>query len=228
MITVFVLHYENEQVTNQCVGSILRSIEADAVGKAQIVVIDNGSPTPYTTSYLEQFVKVLRLDRNMMLIDAFNEGLRKFRSEIYICANNDTTWNMWTLPILVGALSNRLVGIVAPGTNDQGAGILTVEGNDPSLMSTMVRHVDNCVWGWRHDMMEVVGLPDCDGHTHRANWASNQDYCYRAWQAGYTVVAVRSAYVIHAHHGGQDMVAWQAGRDWLIHKYGEKAGDVWA
>jgi hypothetical protein len=89
-------------------------------------------------------------------------------------------------------------------------------------------HVDNTVWGWRHDLIDAIGYPDCEGHTHRACWASNQDYCYRARRAGYRVLGVLGAYVRHAHHGGQDMVAYQAGRDWLAKKWGKVASEVWA
>jgi GT2 family glycosyltransferase len=220
--TVFVLHYENTATTDKCIDSILRSTGLAAL--PNIVVIDNGSPTPYY-----DVVRVRRLDENLHLIPAFNTVMQEYPSDIYICANNDTLWAPWTLSALLDVLENyEDVGIVAPGTNDRGAGILTVDRPDPALPAEITAHVDNCVWGWTQALVNAIGWPDSEGHTHRANWASNQDYCYRARTAGFDNIAVRGAYVEHAHDGGQDMAAWQAGHDWLALKYGAEADKVWA
>lgn len=213
---IFLLHWTHDAVTNNC----LKHLQPQGA----VIVIDNGSPALFAPA---SPVAVLRLPENYPIITAFNYAMRLYPSEDYICVTNDTEPAPDMVSKLLAALDDPEVGIVAPGTNDTGAGVLHVSepGDHPSVLAT---GVDNTTWAWRHDLIAKIGYPDCEGHTHRACWASNQDYCYRARKAGYKVLAVRGAYTKHAHMGGQDTVAWQAGRDWLVRKWGDEAAQVWA
>lgn len=213
-IHIFVMHYEDTVKTMWCVQSLLP--QAKLLG-AQIFVIDNGSSIPAFFAGAQ----TIRHPKNLFLIRAFNEVMQANPADMYLSMANDTVAATGMLTKLVGALRNREVGIVSPGTDDQGAGVLWVPqpGDWPSVETN---HVDNTCWAWRHDLVKAIGWPDCDGHKHRACWASNQDYCYRARRAGYKVLAVRGAFYHHAHHGGQDAQAAKAGRDWLVWKWGEQ------
>jgi GT2 family glycosyltransferase len=219
---IFVLHYQKDMVTAACLNSLIPQVKL--LSGAELFVIDNGSPR----RFVQVGPKIIRFEYNLFLIEAFNRAMQTHPADVYICVANDTIAHPGTIEKMVMALRNPEVGIVAAGTNDSGAGCLFVPG--PGRWSSVeATHVDNTFWGFRRDLTKQIGWPDCAEHHHRACWASNQDYCYRARQAGFKVMAVRSAYVEHAHIGGQDAVAEQAGRDWLIHKWGEeKAREVWA
>lgn len=230
-IGVFILHYEKQDVTDRCLDAVL----ADAAGvpNAHVFVIDNGSPTPYVrpnfTFASDVPLTLLRFEQNEYLIKAFNRAMGEYPCGIYVCMANDTKPRQGMLAKLAAALADPKVGVVAPGTNDRGAGILNVPypANDWETVET--RHVDNTCWAFRYDVAERVGFPSCEGHVHRACWASNQEFCYRVRQAGYKVLAVRAAYIWHAHDGGQDTEAFSAGREWLMRMYGAaKAAEIWA
>lgn len=220
-VNVFVLHWEHDDVTNTCVASWMPECQRHG---ARLIVIDNGSRKPYHTNLA---VEVVRHERNLFLIEAFNRVMQDNPAGVYVACTNDTKIGRGSLGILLEALGDRKIGVVAPGTNDQGAGVLTVTEATPANTRQYTGHVDNTCWAWRHDVVEAVGWPDCVGHTHRACWASNQDFCYRVRMAGYRVLAVRDAFLWHAHDGGMDTEAWQAGRRWLELKWGEKAAEVW-
>ena len=227
MIHCFVLHYEDRVKTSRCLVALLYDIALMQPG-VRVFAIDNGSPNPLPELFGSS-VHVIRHKENLPLIEAFNRAMEAAPANYYVCITNDTRPTPGMVKTLVTALKAQNVGIVAPGTNDQGAGILfTGDGPDKAMPIVETNHVDNTCWAWRHDLVKAIGWPDCEGHPHRANWASNRDYCYRARQAGYKVLAVRGAHIWHAHNGGQDAVADAAGREWLQGKWGDKFAEVWA
>lgn len=208
-IGVFVLHYADDAMTHACIDSWMD--EADELA-AQVYVIDNGSPTPFK----RDGVTVIRLESNQFLIDAFNAGMEQHPHGIYICVTNDTRKvnGVPFLQGLVAVLEDQRIGIAAPGTNDSGGG--TLHCHPLSKPDHATRHVDNVVWAWRRDLVEAVGFPSADGHTHRACWYSNKDFCQRARAAGYLVVAATgSSFIQHLNTGGRDFDAHSAGVAWL-------------
>ena len=220
-LRIFVLHYANDELTNECLRALVG--DAEAVNYGRVTVIDNGSPVPFAGIWDD----VIRFDENLHLIEAFNRAMQQNPADAYICMANDTKPAPGMVGKLLAALDDPSVGIVAPGTNDIGAGMLWVPyPSDWAPMDTS--NVDNTCWSFRQDLVDKIGWPDCEGHSHRANWAANQDFCFRARMEGYRVVGVRGAYIEHAHNGGSDIDAWKAGRDWLVMKWGEKAQEVWA
>jgi GT2 family glycosyltransferase len=221
-VHIFVLHYEKDEVTNACLEALL----GDALVPSEdtkLFVIDNGSPVPYDTEFLS--FSVIRFDENLPLIDAYNRAMQENPADAYICMANDTNPAVGMVGKLVAVLDDPHVGIVAPGTNDMGAGILWVSqpGDWSSIPTT---HVDNTCWGFRQDLVDKIGWPDAEGHPHRANWYANRLYCWKARMAGYLVLAVRSAYIGHAHHGGQDAVADEAGLDWISLRLGGRVHEA--
>ena len=220
-VNVFVLHYEDQAKTEECLTDMLGG---NGGADTHFFVIDNGSHKPFQGGKWLTEVRVVVYQQNLPLIEAFNRAMRDNPADVYVCMANDT--HMWpgTLRRMVRELDDPAVGIVAPGTNDSGVGLLWVgnkpQPNEPTLS---VPDVDNTCWAFTQRLVDAIGWPDCTGHTHRACWGSNRDYCFRARQAGFEVLAVRGAFIWHAHNGGQDMVADQAGREWLSRKYQGKA-----
>lgn len=226
---VLVLSYDigdgkGNRKTISCLKSLARSIEEGQVEKT--AVIDNGpvkAPEGVFEGILPERVSFQRVTppEPLSIIKAFNFaiGALSFPFDAVFCVTNDTISHPGVFAKLLSALSDPSVGIVAPGMNDRGAGVLFVPqpGNWLTLETS---HVDNTFWGFRRDLVEAIGLPDDEGNAHWGSWYSNRDYCLRARRAGYSVQAVRSAYVRHEHDGGLNIVAELAGAYWFEKKWG--------
>ena len=224
-VGVYILHYKDDEMTERCVEAFTNMLDG-STDHSMIYVIDNGSPTPYDPKWLH--VQVLRLDENIAVVEAWNAGMRTYPADVYFVANNDVFPEQGCIDKLLAALEDPTVGIVAPGTDDTGVGFMTVAYPN-TLPDVDMNHVDGALWGWRQDLINAIGYPDCEGHTHQMCWASNQDYCYRARLAGYRVVCVRQAFVHHEHKPSYDRnAAYTAGVKWLMQKWGDKAPQVWA
>lgn len=222
IVGVCILHYQDDEKTDACVDAFcFPTMFSDEF----IVVIDNGSDVPYKNDL--PWVRIVRLEKNIPVVEAWNAGMKAHPADIYFLANNDAIPSEDCIYKLANALEDPTVGIVAAGTSDTSVGAMYVPEPNATLASIDMNHVDGHLWGWRHDLVEQIGYPDCEGHTHQMCWGSNRDYCFRARQAGYRVVCVRSAYVDHQHHETYDRAeADAAGRAWLQQKWGELAAQV--
>jgi len=219
-VNIFVLHYEDEWLTDQCVDHLYTSGQLYPEG-TNVVVIDNGSKIPYEAKQEE--TRVVRLDQNIPVVAAWNAGMQKYPADVYFCMNNDAFPAVGCIEKLVEALEDESIGIVAAGTSDTSVGAMYVTFPN-ELPNLDMNHVDGHLWGWRYDLVAEIGLPDCEGHTHQMCWGANRDYCFRARQAGFRVVCVRSAFVDHNRHESYDRAeADAAGHAWLAQKWGELA-----
>lgn len=231
-INIFILHYQDELKTYRCLEAFQRQAHIYAQN-TRTFIIDNGSPQPFKLESRDGLhfrdVEVIRYEQNLFLIEAFNRAIRANKAAFYICAANDVVPYAGLINGLISTLIQKDVGVASAGTNDLGAGWLYVgDKPDPTGKVIDVPHVDNSLWAFSHRLVKEIGLPDCEGHTHQQCWASNQDYCYRARMAGFRVCACKHVFYWHEHMGGMNLEAWQAGRDWLRYKWGEKAGEVGA
>jgi hypothetical protein len=211
---LFVLHYEDNAMTDQCVLSLLDQAE---LAGAQIIVVDNGSPVPYSTDYP---VTVYRHEQNYFLVEALSIAMRQFPSALYGLLNNDLICHPTLVSTMIDLFKDGDVGIAAPGSSDTGTGVLCVPyparwGNVETV------HVDNHCMFVAHDVVNVIGWPEVEGHTHRTCWAWNKFYCHQARQAGYKVIAALNTYVNHLG-GGFNVEANEAGQKWLASRLDEK------
>lgn len=215
-MTVFILHYANDALTNACAREWMQ--------QGPSLVIDNGSPVPYVP---DCGVQVMRLEHNLNLIDANNAAAKVHLSDWYLFPNNDVFPEKGCLAKLLRRFEDTEVGIVAPGSSDTGAGVLYVPYPDDALPDVATYNVDNHCWMFTQDVIDEIGYPDAEGHTHRACWYANKLYCWKARHAGYKVVAVRSAYVEHRRAKGYDYEADMAGRRWIKERLGARVQEAW-
>lgn len=217
-MTIYILHYAKDDLTHACV-------DAWFAQSYDIVVIDNASPLPYVPLV---DIEVIRLRENLHLIPANNEGMKAHPSPWYFCVNNDVFPAAGCLARMLKIfLNDPEIGVAAPGTSDPGAGWLYVIPGDPDRTDRVVPHVDNHAIMFMQDVVDEIGWPTADGHTHRASWYSNKEFCWRVRRAGMKVVAVRSAYVDHRRERGYDQVADEAGQAWLKTYMGERWQEAW-
>lgn len=213
-VGIYILHYQDDETTDRCV----LSFQEQGIEGQQIVVIDNGSERPYM--FLDESIFIVRMEENSPVVTAWNAGMVAFPAETYFLANNDAFPAEHCLEKLIAALDDPSIGIVAPGTSDMTVGAMFVAFANADTPSIDLPDVDGHLWGWKHTLIERIGYPDCEGHTHVMCWGSNRDFCYRARQAGLRVVCVRSAYVHHEHEISYDRSeADAAGRAWLQGKW---------
>lgn len=215
----FILHYADNAITDQCIASLLP--QCAAVG-AEIIVIDDGSPVPYPGYKWSYKVRVIRINENWPLVRAFSESMQLLPATIYGMLNNDLICHPDMLATVLAQFDDPDVGIVAPGSSDQGTGVLYVPcagkwGN------VEVAHVDNHCYWTSQDVIDEIGWPECEGHSDFKNWYWNRFYCHLARKAGYKVIAARDAYVEHLG-GGYNAEADAAGLAWIKSRLGSEVG----
>jgi len=213
-VGIYILHYQDDETTDRCVAAF----QAQGIEGLRIVVIDNGSDVRFIPT--DESVIVHRLDVNTPVVAAWNAGMQAYPARVYFVANNDAFPAEQCIQKLIAALDDPQIGIVAPGTSDTTVGAMFVSYANAPVPSIDLPDVDGHLWGWTQALVDAIGWPDCEGHTHQMCWGSNRDYCLMARRAGYRVVCVRSAYVYHEHEVTYDRnEADAAGRAWLQAKW---------
>ncbi len=215
---IMILHFTDNATTDQCIASLLP--QCAAVG-SEIIVIDDGSPSPFVTEYP---VKIVRFEQNLHLVPAFSKAMQMLPATIYGMLNNDLICHPDMLATVLAQFDDPAVGIVAPGSSDKGTGVLYVPC--PGKWGNVVaQHIDNHAMFCSHDLIEEIGYPECDGHTDFKNWYWNRAFCYLARKSGYKVIAARDAYVEHLG-GGYNAEADAAGLAWITARLGDKTQEV--
>lgn len=221
MLNIYVLHYQDDALTGRCVESLLR--DDWVFYNCNIYVVDNGSPEPIDWYF--SGVEIIRHERNLHLIPALNEAMKRTRGYAYWCLNNDVRPAVGCAKVIYEAFNDGDMGIVAPGSSDMSTGILYAAGPEPGVILP-APHVDNHAWAFCDDVVQAIGWPDAEGHPHRANWYANRMYCWKARKAGYRVACVRGGWVEHDHKGGFDAVADYEGYKWIQARLGEQVEEA--
>jgi GT2 family glycosyltransferase len=209
----FILHYADNAMTDQCIASLLPQCAAVS---AEIIVIDDGSPSKYVTEYP---VTVVRHEQNLHLVPAFMKVVKQYPASVYGLLNNDLICHPDMLATVLTQFDDPDVGIVAPGSSDQGAGVLYVPHPGP-WGNVVARHIDNHAIFIHHQVFEDIGMDECEDFTERKCWYWNRWLCYLARKSGYKVIAARDAYVDHLG-GGYNAEADAAGLAWLKSRLGD-------
>lgn len=202
-----VLHYEYEELTNVCVENLLRHAPG-----AQVLVIDNGSSSPFRWRG-----PTLRLGENRNLAKAMNEGtsamLADTRVDAVVQLNNDIVVTETTHEQLVWAFEGaQRLGVAAPTMDQEDAGFMYqpcpeepgpraeayLSAHLPRESLEVVPFVDNAAFAIRRRVWEEIG--GLEERFTGASWGANYDYCWRARMAGWEIGVVRSAFVFHRQH----------------------------
>jgi len=205
-IGYIVLHYMYSELTHACVGSIRKYDPF-----APVIVVDNGSPEPYSGDGL-----IIRSDTNRCLAGGMNIGTQTLFEqtdvEIGMQLNNDVLLTRQTSNEFIWAFeSDTLVGIAAPMMNQIDADFQyhpcphePGETADSYLAETLGKHkktelpfVDNVAFAIRRKAWEQVG--PLEERFTGASWGTNYDYCWRARILNWKVVLVKSAFIFHRH-----------------------------
>ncbi|GLX71213.1 glycosyltransferase family 2 protein [Paenibacillus glycanilyticus] len=174
----------------------------------ELIVIDNGS-TDGTLDYLkQQRIITISLPANTGFPAACNWGLRLARGERLLLLNNDVlVTSEWLSRLHRAYEADPWMGIVGPMTNyasgrqqiamsgryDEFAAQLRV--TQDGKMEKVNRIIGFCML-FSRALLQKIGMLDeqfSPGHFE------DDDYCYRAWRAGYKVMIAKDVFIYH--HG---------------------------
>ena len=213
-VSVVIVTYNNVQLTQGCIDSLLRN---SAYPNLELIIIDNASRDD-TRNYLrylartEPDVSIVLNERNLGFAAANNQGLRLARGRYLVLLNNDTLVPKGWLAPLLRHLEDPQVGLVGPTTN--------AVGNEAKV-SIDYSHLDDledfadrrarqyrgrsfdipmlamyCV-ALRREVLEQVGWLD---EAFGIGMFEDDDYSRRVQAAGLRTVCAEDGFI---HHYGQ-------------------------
>jgi GT2 family glycosyltransferase len=205
MTSIIIPNYNGLQWLKPCVQSILQHI----CTPYEIVVVDNGSTDGSVDFCLSHKIKLISLPSNLGFPKACNLGLRAACGDALLLLNNDTLMTPNSLENMLRCLySEEDIGIVGPMTNyGSGRQQITEPFTNVDDIAARMNQPDSSKWQqverivgicflFRRELMNRIGVLDerfSPGHFE------DDDYCYRARQAGYRLMIAGDAFIFH--HG---------------------------
>jgi len=205
LTSIIIPNYNGLSVLKPCVESIIRHVHTPY----EVIVVDNGSRDGSAEYCLNQRLRVISLPDNRGFPAACNLGMLAAIGDELLLLNNDTLMTRGALDNMLRCLYSRDdIGIVGPMSNyasgrqqiqepftsvDEMAARWNVP--DSGKWQEVQRIVGLCFL-FRRVLMERIGLLDerfSPGHYE------DDDYCYRARQAGYRLMIAGDSFVFH--HG---------------------------
>jgi len=211
-ISVVVLSYNGKSYLEDC----LRSVLAQSHSPYQLIVVDNASSDGSPELVRERFpqVQLIRNRRNLGYAGGMNVGLRKARGEVIALLNQDTVvQENWLAELARAFEMDMKIGVA-------GCKILFADGITIQHAGGIIRYPqalpDHYGYGQldegQHDRMREVGyvtgaalairkrLLEEIGYFDEGffpGYYEEVDLCFRAREAGYKVVYLPQAVVIH-------------------------------
>jgi len=203
--SIIIPNYNGLNWLQRCVHSIRQHTHTPY----EIIVVDNGSKDGSVEFCLHNKIKLASLPFNKGFPAACNLGLRMAIGDALLLLNNDTLMTQRALSNMLTCLySSEDIGIVGPMTN-YASGKQQIEEpfTNVEAMAARMNVPDSAKWLpvdrivglcflFRRELMERIGLLDerfSPGHFE------DDDYCYRARQAGYRLMIAGDAFIYH--HG---------------------------
>ena len=207
-IPILVLAWNKEEVTQACLASIAEVTSLEH----RVVLIDNGSKTPYPESDAYDLV---RLPENLFYTRGINAGIRYAQRQYpdapgLVLLNNDIKVRPGWLANLTSDLETN-VGLVGNKHLRMDDPTLVVHGGTADLLTGMHKagpddpHFDRrsrdvwvtfaCVY-ITQPCLDQVGLLD----ERMLHFYSDTDFCLRVWMAGFEVAYHGDSVIEHKHH----------------------------
>lgn len=208
LTTIIIPSYNGLPLLQQCVYEIRRFTEQPY----EIIVVDDGSIDETYAFCIRERLLFVALPRNGGFPAACNIGLRLAAGETIVLMNNDIVVSRhWLSNMKMCLYSAPDIGIVGPMAN-YASGLqhhylgyhnierfheMTFESNrpDPHKWRSVNRLVGMC-FVMKRELLERVGELD---ERYSPGHYEDDDYCYRARQQGYRLMAAGDTYV---HHQG--------------------------
>lgn len=211
MRTSIIILTHNLHLTKQC----LDSIRKHTPEPIELIVVDNGSADG-TVEYLrsQPDIKLICNAENAGFPKGCNQGLEASAGENVLFLNNDTVVTKHWLQNMLNALySGEKVAMVGPVSNHvSGSQQIPVAYGDLSGLDAFAREHCRAHAGQTKAVRRLVGfcllakrsvLDRIGGFDERfgiGNW-EDDDVCYRAVVAGYTLLIAMDSFVHHVGNG---------------------------
>lgn len=221
-VSVVIPVYRGLALVQACIGSVLASLRHNR-RPARIVVIDDASPEPALSAWLDQLagqgsIELLRNSYNLGFIETVNRGLRLHTGDDVLLLNADTMVHGDWIDRLDQALyASADVASVTPWSNNGEISSFPRIGHAaPAPTPAQLAAVDAAAAQLRRDGVTTdVELPSCcgfamlikrqaldavgllDGVALVRGYGEEVDWCRRARAAGYRHLAATGVFVAH-------------------------------
>lgn len=203
LTSIIIPNYNGLKVLAPCIESIRKHVHTPY----EIIVVDNGSTDGSAEYCLRQRVRLISLPFNKGFPDACNYGMLTASGDALLMLNNDTLLTDRALSNMLRCLfSERSIGIVGPisnyasGKQQMEEPFTTIDDmekryNMPNSAKWQeVNRLVGLCFLLKRELMDQIGLFDprfAPGHYE------DDDYCYRARQAGYRLMLAGDAFIYH-------------------------------
>ncbi len=226
-LSIVIVAWNSLHVLESCLQSIEREVlsrQDEGRLEVETIVVDNGSTDGTVAALRERyaFVELIGLDENLGFAVGNNVGLRRARGRLAVLLNSDTLVRRDGLEACVRYLdAHPDVGVVGPQLLNEDGSKQNCVHNYPSLLTEIVpRGLLETLWPRRfpskryaharpldvqavigaclfvrREVLEQVGLMPEDYFF----FMEETDWCYRIRRAGWRIVHVPDAAIVHAH-----------------------------
>lgn len=212
--SIIIPTFNGRELLKDCIYSIKRHTNEPY----EIIVVDNGSSDGTVDICRQEGINFISLAYNIGFPAACNKGLKIATGDTLLLLNNDViVTRNWLQNMLNCLNSETKIGIVGPLTN-YASGKQQIDMPYTSLeeMSNQLNEPDASKWLqvdrivglcflFKRELMDRIGLLD---ERYSPGHFEDDDYCYRARNAGYTFRIAGDVFVFHhgsASFAKQDM-----------------------
>ncbi|MHA2858298.1 glycosyltransferase family 2 protein [Paenibacillus lautus] len=212
--SIIIPTFNGRELLKDCIYSIKRHTNEPY----EIIVVDNGSSDGTVDICRQEGITFISLANNIGFPAACNKGLKIATGDTLLLLNNDVIVTRNWLQNMLNCLNSETnIGIVGPLTN-YASGKQQIDMPYTSLeeMSNQLNEPDASKWLqvdrivglcflFKRELMDRIGLLD---ERYSPGHFEDDDYCYRARNAGYTFRIAGDVFVFHhgsASFAKQDM-----------------------
>lgn len=214
-ISVIIPHYNQKQLIDNCLNSLL-NLEKFKKKKHKIIVVDDGSTDGSCKLIRKKYpaVKLLRNKQNKGFIYSSNKGIKEAKNEIVLLLNNDVVVKEESIKTLLKHFKKKKVFAVSPKlygwdkkTFKRGMEIgdfkkgyfrfwneKDTKFNDKIYQTAPTLFTMGVAMMFRRSYFLNLGGFD---KIYRPHWWEDIDICYRAWKRGLKVLYEPESVLYH-------------------------------
>lgn len=227
MISIIIVNYKSQVLIEKCLASIDKFKEDTEL---EYIIVDNS--LDFKNDHLPQ-IKLIRNEKNLGFSNAVNKGIRQCHGDYILLANPDTTVQNNVFKKMINVFAdNHHAGIVGANLISADGQRQACQGKYPTYFTRFLtatklyrlfnygiyykpRYKEATAVDWvsagfmmiKKEVIDKIGLFDDNFFMYY----EDLDFCYRAHLAGYEIIFLPQAEVIHisqASFKGDKKKAW--------------------